>query len=55
VYARSGNRKAALDALRTAAARGLRVPRHELAADPELAPLVSDPAFEEILRALPAS
>jgi hypothetical protein len=55
VHARSGNRKAALEALRTAAARGLRLPRARLAEDPELASLVGDPAFEEILKALPAS
>ena len=55
VHARSGNRKAALDALRAAAAHGLRIPRPQLAADPDLDVLASDPAFEEILRALPAS
>jgi predicted esterase len=55
VYARSGNRKAALDALRAAAARGLRIPRQRLAEDPELAALAGDPGFEEILKSLPAS
>jgi tetratricopeptide (TPR) repeat protein len=55
VYARAGTRKAALDALRTAVARGPRIPRPEIAEDPELAPLASDPAFDEILRGLPAS
>ena len=53
VHARSGKRKAALEALRAAAARGLRIPRQRLAEDPELAVLVGDPAFEEILKALP--
>lgn len=53
--ARAGNRKAALDALRAATARGLRLPRKRLADDPELAVLAGDPAFEEILRSLPAS
>lgn len=55
VQARLGNRKAAFDALRAAVSLGLRVPRRELAEDPELAVLASDPAFEEILRGLPAS
>ena len=54
VRARSGNRKAALDALRAAGARGLRIPRQRLAEDPELAVLAGDPAFEEILKSLPA-
>jgi hypothetical protein len=54
VHARCGNRKAALDALRAAAARGLRIPRQRLAEDPELASLAGDPAFEEILKTLPA-
>lgn len=55
VHARLGNRKAAFDALRAAVALGLRIPRRELAEDPELATLASDPAFEEILRGLPPS
>jgi len=55
LHARAGNRKAALDALRAASARGLRLPRKRLADDPELAVLAGDPAFEEILKALPAS
>jgi predicted esterase len=54
-YARSGNRKAALDALRAAADRGLRLPRPRLAEDPELASLAGDPVFERILEALPPS
>jgi hypothetical protein len=54
-YARSGNRKAALEALRAAASHGLRIPRPRLAEDPELAVLAGDPAFEEILKTLPAS
>jgi hypothetical protein len=38
---------------RTSAARRLRIPRQWLAEDPELTTLVGDPAFEEILKALP--
>jgi poly(3-hydroxybutyrate) depolymerase len=53
VHARSGNRKGALDALRAAAARGLRIPRQRLGEDPELSALAGDPAFEEILKSLP--
>jgi tetratricopeptide (TPR) repeat protein len=55
LHARTGNRKAALEALRAATARGLRLPRKRLADDPELAVLAGDPAFEEILNALPSS
>lgn len=54
MHARSGNRKAALEALRAATGRGLRMPRQRLAEDPELAALAGGPAFEEILKALPA-
>jgi predicted esterase len=54
VHARSGNRKAALAALRAAAARGLRITRQRLAEDLELAVLAGDPAFEEVLKSLPA-
>jgi predicted esterase len=53
VHARSGNRKGALESLRAATARGLRIPRQRLAEDPELAALAGDPAFEEILKSLP--
>jgi tetratricopeptide (TPR) repeat protein len=55
VLARAGNRKGALDALRAASARGLRLPRKRLAEDPELALLAGDPAFMEILESLPSS
>ena len=55
VLARMGNRKGALDALRTAVSLGLRVPRARLAEDPELAPLAGDPAFTEILKQAPES
>ena len=53
VHARSGNRKAALDALRAAAALGLRIPRQRLVEDPELAQLRGDPAFDDVLTSLP--
>jgi tetratricopeptide (TPR) repeat protein len=54
VRARTGNRKAAIEALRSAVSRGLAIPRERLAGDAELAALAGDPAFEEILRSLPA-
>lgn len=54
VHGRTGNRKAALEAIRDAAGRRLRIPRQRLVEDPELAVLVGDPAFEEILKTLPA-
>jgi tetratricopeptide (TPR) repeat protein len=53
VEARRGNRKAGLDALRAAVAHGLRLPRQRVAEDPGLLPLAGDPAFAEILAALP--
>jgi dienelactone hydrolase len=53
VLARTGNRKGALDALREAVARGLRLPRARVAEDPELSSLAGDPEFTEILKVLP--
>ncbi len=53
VHARAGRREAALDALREAVRRGLRLPRAAIAADADFASLAGEPAFGEILEELP--
>ncbi|HJX83154.1 MAG TPA: tetratricopeptide repeat protein [Candidatus Angelobacter sp.] len=50
---RAGNKKAAIKALEEASHRGLRHPE-ALAQDPELQPLISDPAFQKIVQSPPA-
>ncbi len=50
---RAGNKKSALKSLEEAAHRGLRHPE-ALAQDPELQPLISDPAFQKIVQSPPA-
>jgi dienelactone hydrolase len=50
---RAGNKKAAIKALEEASRRGLKHPE-ALAQDPELQPLVSEPAFQRIVQSPPA-
>jgi hypothetical protein len=50
---RSGNKKGALKAIEEAVQRGLKRPQ-SLTDDPELQPLASDPAFQEIVQGLRA-
>jgi predicted esterase len=51
-YSRSGDQRRALQDLRAAVEKGFR-DRDHMAGDPDLAPLREEPAFQELLRAMP--